>query len=176
MSTLVHSRVKFGPCSCWMTPYVKCVFLARFWGNFWNLFTILWALCWFLKLWSCLNILPSALLDLVFSLIREKGFASTGGKKQKCSFTLHSDHCTAPRSQLLSSLTKIGVSEQFLSIQLWFFFKSLITSIRRCQLNDYVHALTFQYWKAVNFFWYMVFIRSLNSEAIFLSVSKFVNK
>ena len=102
---------------------------------------------------------------IVFSLIREKGFASTGGKKQKCSFTLHSDHCTAPRSQLLSSLTKIGVSEQFLSIQLWFFFKSLITSIRRCQLDDYVHDLSFQYWKAV-----MVFIRSLNSEAFFLSI------
>ena len=105
--------------------------------------------------------------SIVFSLIREKGFASTGGKKQKCSFTLHSDHCTAPRSQLLSSLTKIGVSEQFLSIQLWFFFKSLITSIRRCQLNDYVHALSFQYWKAVSFFLVHGFYQIIKFGSIF---------
>ena len=47
------------------------------------------------------------------------------------------------------------------------FFKSLITSIRRCQLDDYVHALSFQYWKAVTFFGTWFLIRSLNSDAIF---------
>ena len=106
------------------------------------------------KLWSCLNILPSAFLDLVLSLIREKRLCFNWWQKAEMFFY------TALRSLYCPQISTLVITDKdwrfwTILINPTWFFKSLITSIRRCQLNDYVHALLFQYWKAVTFFWYL---------------------